>query len=108
MEFTEDPQDESLRHEIRKFIAAYLASHPQTSTTDPRAAFATWTRALSDRGWLVPHWPVECGGNAWGARQNYILQVELTAGSCPPTDRIALDMVGPIIASYGSSEQRQK
>lgn len=106
MDFHPDPADQAFRATVREFIASQMSRgrfKHEYHTMCPE-----WTRTLSAKGWLAPHWPLEWGGTGWSPVRRCIFQEELSAAECPPTDSIALDMVGPIIFTYGSPEQKQR
>ena len=69
LEFTAD--DLKFRDEVRAWLA-------QVYTDDLKRRMAmsknhsldeqhqkAWLKALADKGWLVPNWPVEFGGPGW-------------------------------------------
>lgn len=109
MQFEPEPTDAEFRTEVRKFVSVHKAQGAfRGEDMSPHGVSAAWTRALCARGWLVPHWPSEWGGTDWSPVRRYIMHEELCAARCPSTDRVALDMVGPIIISYGTSDQKKR
>ena len=67
-----------------------------------------WTRILDDKGWSVPAWPVEYGGTGWTTEQLLIFQREMMLGHAPRLMTQGSLMVGPVIAEYGTDEQKAK
>jgi len=65
-----------------------------------------WFKILHDRGWSVPHWPVEYGGTGWSAIEKFIFEDELYAAQAPEFHWIGSHMVGPVICEFGSQYQR--
>jgi alkylation response protein AidB-like acyl-CoA dehydrogenase len=108
---TEAAADAAFRAEVRQFIAD---QPPQIVRGQPlgyvhsRRQRELWIRALNARGWLVPHWSAAWGGRGWSAMRRYILHEETCAAGCPEIDRIATDLVGPIIQSYGTASQQRR
>ncbi len=68
----------------------------------------TSQRVLNARGWAVPHWPKEWGGQDWSPVQTYLYQDELQQAGVPAPLAFNVSMVGPVIAQFGSPEQKQK
>jgi alkylation response protein AidB-like acyl-CoA dehydrogenase len=53
-------------------------------------------------------WPREWGGAELTPPQRYLLEEELGAARFPQRDRIATDLVGPVILTFGSLAQKQR
>ncbi|MEO7914953.1 MAG: acyl-CoA dehydrogenase family protein [Novosphingobium sp.] len=68
----------------------------------------SWTRILAKRGWSVPHWPVEHGGQGWSPMQLFVFQDELTRANAPDTCWGGTHMCGPVIYTFGTEEQKQR
>jgi alkylation response protein AidB-like acyl-CoA dehydrogenase len=67
-----------------------------------------WTAILNRRGWSVPHWPVEYGGTGWSALELYVFNDEAGKAWAPDTCWGATHMCGPVIYTFGNSEQKQR
>ena len=67
-----------------------------------------WTAILNQRGWSVPHWPVEYGGTGWSPMQHYVFNNELSKAWAPDSCWGATHMCGPVIYSFGSDDQKQR
>ncbi|MDA1064303.1 MAG: acyl-CoA dehydrogenase family protein [Proteobacteria bacterium] len=65
-------------------------------------------KALYAKGWAGYNWPVEYGGTGWSLVQKYLFQKEMADANMPPIVPFGLGMVGPIIYTYGSAEQKQR
>ena len=68
----------------------------------------TSQRILNARGWAVPHWPQEWGGQGWTPVQIYLYQDELQQAGVPPPLSFNVSMVGPVIAQFGSEAQKRR
>src|SRR6266516_3535141 len=68
----------------------------------------TWQRILNAKGWAVPNWPVEWGGQDWSPVQQYIWLDELQQAPAPSPLPFNVSMVGPVIAQFGDAAQKQK
>ena len=67
-----------------------------------------WHKSLFKKGWVAPNWPVEYGGTGWSAVQKYIFADEQGRANAPPFLAFGLNMVGPIIYTYGTEEQKKR
>lgn len=65
-------------------------------------------RILNARGWAVPHWPRQWGGQDWSAVQLYLYQDEMQQAGVPPPLSFNTAMVGPVIATFGSEAQKRR
>ena len=65
-------------------------------------------RILNAHGLAVPHWPVEWGGRDWTPTQSHIYASELQRNAVPQPLAFNASMVGPIIAEFGSEDQKKK
>ncbi|QOY92800.1 acyl-CoA dehydrogenase family protein [Massilia sp. UMI-21] len=112
MNFDRDPEEEVFRQEVQSFVADMWNKADQVGLDRnvplARRSVEFWTRALHGKGYLVPTWPSEWGGKKWSAKKIYILSEELVKGGVPDGDRIALDLVAPVIYTYGTPEQKQR
>lgn len=67
-----------------------------------------WQQILHEQGWAGVNWPVEYGGTGWTAVQKYIFATEIEAVNAPRTIPFGLNMVAPIIYTYGNEAQKQR
>ncbi len=65
-------------------------------------------KALQSRGWQAPQWPKEHGGAGFDIAQWVIFKEEWEKAGLPDRHGIGLDMLGPILISYGSEQQKQR
>jgi alkylation response protein AidB-like acyl-CoA dehydrogenase len=65
-------------------------------------------RTLNAAGIAVPHWPVEWGGRGWTPLQLHIWHEEMQRACVPPPLSFNTNMVGPVIASFGNQEQKER
>ncbi|MCP3731249.1 acyl-CoA dehydrogenase family protein [Sphingomonas sp. MG17] len=109
--------DESLvafREEVRRAIAEDLPADMEAR----QRAFGgiqseigdtlAWTRIMARRGWTVPQWPVEHGGLGWSPMQLFVFQEEQDAAYAPTMSWAGSHMVGPVIYTFGSDEQKAR
>jgi alkylation response protein AidB-like acyl-CoA dehydrogenase len=67
-----------------------------------------WQKVLYEQGWAATNWPVEHGGTGWTPVQKYIFDKEMGAVNAPEVVPFGMKMVGPIIYTFGSDEQKQR
>jgi alkylation response protein AidB-like acyl-CoA dehydrogenase len=107
MEFS--AQDLAFRDEVRAFIAE---NHPDMSAKKDageemsKEDFLSWHRILHAKGWVAPAWPVEYGGTGWTPTQKYIWSEETARADCIRLMPFGLSMVGPVIYTFGTPEQK--
>lgn len=112
MDFTYTAREIEFRSEIRAFIAENLA--PEVARRFrrgwrwTRAETEFWTRRLHAKGWSAPTWPVEYGGTGWSPVLRHIFELEAWAAGAPPTHNQNFDLVGPIVYTFGSDEQKRR
>jgi alkylation response protein AidB-like acyl-CoA dehydrogenase len=65
-------------------------------------------RIMNEAGLAVPNWPTEWGGRDWTPLQRHIWHEEMQLACVPPPLAFNANMVGPVIANFGSEEQKKK
>jgi pimeloyl-CoA dehydrogenase large subunit len=102
----------AFRKEVREFIAQNLPVETRERLRSghhpTRDDIVNWQRILNAKGWAVPHWPREWGGTGWGPVKQYIFREELQAAPAPEPLQFGVYMVGPVIAQFGSDEQKKR
>ncbi len=112
MNFTESVEEAAFRQEVREFIRQNLS--PQNARRFrrgwrwTRAETEPWTRKLHARGWSAPNWPVQYGGTGWPPMLRHIFETEMWAAGAPPTHNQNFDLVGPIVYTFGTEEQKSR
>ncbi len=110
LRFTEEEQ--AFRAEVRHFCLTEFPAEIRSKVMEGRELekedMVTSQRLLNAKGWAVPRWPVEWGGQPWTPIQNYILTEELQQNGVPQPLPFNCDMVGPIIATFGNDAQRKR
>lgn len=106
VEFT--AEDQAFRAEVRQFIEenypAHLVGRDRSELT--RDDFLAWHKILHEKGWVAPSWPQEFGGTGWTVTQKYIFGEESARfGTIPPLP-FGVQMLGPVIYTFGSQEQK--
>lgn len=100
------------RAEVRSILAralpAALAARVKAGHTLSRDELMFWHRALHERGWIAPGWPREHGGAGWTIQQRHAFEEECARAGAPSVIPMALTIVGPLLISHGTDEQRSR
>ena len=106
------PADRAFRQEVREFLRVNLP--PELARTQrrsphlPKSAEIAWHAILHAHGWGAPSWPKEYGGTGWSLMQRYIFEDECAKVDAPLLPPFGLSMVGPVIYTFGTPEQKQR
>ena len=108
MEFS--PEDLAFQKEVRDFIAenypAELRGKQDEGEELSKEDFLAWHKVLYEKGWVAPAWPVEYGGTGWTPTQRFIFSEETARADCIRLLPFGLSMVGPVIYTFGTPEQK--
>ena len=106
--------DEELafRDEVRAFLKDNLPEDIRRKLIDgehiDKDDLVTWSRILNAKGWAVAHWPVEHGGTGWDPMRQYIFLEETQKWPAPQPLAFGVNMVGPVIYTFGDEEQKAR
>ena len=105
--------DLAFRDEVRTFLREAMPEHiRRQSELAPsyvsKEMTREWHKVLYNKGWIAPNWPVEYGGTGWTAVQNHIFDEEVQAAGAPRLSPFGLLMVGPVIYTFGTEEQKRE
>jgi alkylation response protein AidB-like acyl-CoA dehydrogenase len=104
--------DLAFRDEVRAFVADNLPPEIKAKTERglplEKDDFVTWQKILHAQGWVAPNWPPEYGGPGWTPTRRYILDEELARGATPWIIPFGLQMVAPVIYTFGSAAQKER
>ncbi|WP_033073296.1 acyl-CoA dehydrogenase family protein [Sphingopyxis sp. MWB1] len=110
MEFS--PEDLAFQKEVRDFIAenypAELRGKQDEGEELSKEDFLAWHKILYKKGWVAPAWPVEYGGTGWTPTQRFIFSEETARADCIRLLPFGLSMVGPVIYTFGTPEQKAR
>lgn len=81
---------------------------PEWLSTEEFAWYRDFNRALSQAGFLVPHWPAEYGGRDATMLEQLLVREELAYRRVPIANVNGLDMVAPILLGHGTEEQKRR
>jgi len=111
MDLNFSSEEIAFRDEVRAFIDANYPKHLKGKVLREdlsKEDFLAWHKILGKKGWSAPAWPVEYGGTGWSATQRYIWLEENARGETIPPLPFGVSMVGPVIYTFGTPEQKQR
>ena len=112
MQLEFSPAEIAFQKEVRNFIAENYPENLRSVQDEghdlSKEDFLSWHRILAKKGWIAPAWPVEYGGTGWTATERFIWSEELASADCVGTMPFGLSMVGPVIYTFGTPEQKAK
>ncbi|WP_282780329.1 acyl-CoA dehydrogenase family protein [Nocardia sp. CC201C] len=116
---TETTDLDTLRQETEAWVRARLpeswvrtidsgATGTDPALADPAAA-REWYTALCERGWAVPHWPVEYGGAGLSDAEAAVVAAVIARyrADLPGPYFVSRTLIGPTVMAWGSPEQRR-
>ena len=105
-------EDQAFREEMRRFFTTEVSEEIRTAVTEGRELSKEQTvesmQTLNAAGLAVPHWPEEWGGKGWTDLQRHIWHEEMQAAGVPQPLAFNASMIGPVLAQFGSQEQKEK
>lgn len=106
------PEDLVFRDEARRFIAETYPADLEGKQDEGRSVgkedFLKWHRILAEKGWVAPAWPTQYGGPGFTAIQRYLWSEELARADTIPILPFGINMVGPVIYTFGTPEQKER
>ena len=104
------PEIAEFRREVREFLEKALTPDLRAAAELgfglKRADGARWHDALYQQGWIAPDWPEEFGGTGWDVTRKHVFDQELALAGAPMLMPFGLGMVGPVIYTFGTEEQK--
>jgi pimeloyl-CoA dehydrogenase large subunit len=102
----------AFRDELRRFFRTEIPASIRRKVSEGRKLdredYVTSQRILHANGYATPNWPLEWGGRDWSPVQRYIFTEEIQACAVPQPLSFNVNMVGPVIATFGSQAQKQR
>jgi alkylation response protein AidB-like acyl-CoA dehydrogenase len=115
VDFTDPPEADAFRHELRTWLDDHVTDEVRTlgraTSLDPGSErlerLRAWNRALADAGYAAIAWPREYGGRGAGVLEQVVWDEELhRAGAPGPINVIGIPNVAPAIMAHGTSAQQ--
>ncbi|MEU1525587.1 acyl-CoA dehydrogenase family protein [Nocardia rhamnosiphila] len=108
------PEAETLRTEVREFLARELpadwAGLGALDEDEARRFTAWWRGRLAETGYIAPSWPTEYGGAGLSKLGQVVLAEEFAKAGVPPyglNDNFSIKMIGNLLLRFGTEEQKQ-
>jgi alkylation response protein AidB-like acyl-CoA dehydrogenase len=100
------------RDELREFyttkIPEDVRERVRLGESEGRDDITTSHKILNANGLAVPGWPVEWGGKDWTPTQHEIWLDEMQLACVPEPLTFNANMVGPVIAEFGSQQIKER
>ncbi|MBI4943737.1 MAG: acyl-CoA dehydrogenase family protein [Actinobacteria bacterium] len=104
--------DAAFREEMRAFFTTQVPERIRSVVAERRELskddIVETQRILNAAGLAVPAWPAEWGGRGWTSLQKHIWHEEMQLANVPAPLAFNTSMVGPVIAAFGSQEQKER
>lgn len=111
MDFSLSESERGFREEVRAFLRenlpADIARRHARGYHTPKDDLKRWQAILHEKGWSAPSWPAQWGGPGWSPIQQFIFEDECALADAPLPSPFGLKLVGPVIYTYGSEEQKK-
>ena len=112
MDINFSDEDNQFRQEVKDYLENKYPKHVKEKQNNgeqlTKQDMIDYHKSLYEQGWAGYNWPVEYGGTGWSPTQIYIFQEELGYANTPTILPFGLNMVGPVIYTFGNEEQKLK
>ena len=106
------PEDRAFREELQSFLTTEVPEEIRGAVAAglelTREQTVASQRILNSAGLAVPGWPAEWGGRDWTPLRRHLWHEGLQRAAVPLPLVFNTAMVGPVIATFGSQEQKQR
>ena len=99
---------EQMRDFYRTKIPKEIREMNARGEINGKEPIVTTQKILNEHGYAVPNWPVEWGGQDWTPVQRHIWLQEMELANVPQPLAFNASMVGPVIATFGSQEIKER
>jgi len=104
-------EDMTFREQVRTFLRETLIGDLKqviVGHKNYKRLIIKWQRALYEKGWVAPGWPVEYGGTGWTLIRKYIFENECALAGAPEISPFGLKMLGPVLYNFGNEAQKAR
>ena len=124
MDWSDSEEQQRFRQEVRSFIQERLPAryrerdaneesvpwfrHRKSDEPALREAARDWAKALGERHWVAPSWPVEFGGGGLSVMDQFVWSEEMARAGAPHVGGNGVAMLGPTLILHGTKEQQAK
>ena len=100
---------EFISHNYPKELKDSIGTKRKTGKELSRDDLMSWHKILGKHnGWSAPGWPKQYGGAEFSPTQKYIFEQECARAECQYIMPFGVNMVGPVIYTFGNDEQKAK
>lgn len=100
------------KQEVMSFVEAQLpsdiAEKVHLNEELVKEDYVRWQKILETKGWYCAHWSEKDGGAGWSPLKRYAFEQALAEAGAPWILPFGPAYVGPVIAEYGSDDQKQR
>ena len=103
-------EDLSFKAEVHNFLKESFTDEMADKVKNAatyKEGIIEWQKVLFHKGWIAPSWPTEYGGTGWTDTQKFIFDNERASLGIPFLNPFGLKMVGPVIYTFGSEDQKK-
>ena len=104
--------EDDFRREVREFVKGNLDPVTRKKVENgiylDKHDYVNWQQALRRKGWFGAPWPNEFGGSNWSLVQEHAFLQECALNAAPMLIPYGLNMVGPVLYTFGTQVQRDK
>jgi alkylation response protein AidB-like acyl-CoA dehydrogenase len=112
MDLALKPEHKAFADEVRDFARKNLSPATRAKTFSGKAYnrddHMVWQQALGKQGWLAYTWPKKYGGPGWDVTQRFLFENVLAEEGAPRIIPFGPKMVGPVIYTFGTDEQKER
>jgi alkylation response protein AidB-like acyl-CoA dehydrogenase len=112
MDLALKPEHKAFADEVRAFARDNLSPATREKTFSgkhySRDDHMVWQQALGKKGWLAYTWPKKYGGPGWDVTQRFLFENVLAEEGAPRILPFGPKMVGPVIYTFGTDEQKER
>ena len=112
MDLALKPEPKAFADEVREFARKNVSPATKAKTFSgkhyDRADHMVWQQALGKQGWLAYTWPKKYGGPGWDVTQRFLFENVLAEEGAPRIIPFGVKMVGPVIYTFGTDEQKER
>ncbi len=112
MQLALSEDEKAFRDEMRTFFTTEVPQELRDKVAGGEHAskeeIVQTQQILNKAGLAVPAWPEEWGGRGWTPLQKHIWHEEMQLASVIPPLAFNANMIGPVIANFGTQEMKEK
>jgi alkylation response protein AidB-like acyl-CoA dehydrogenase len=112
MDLALSPEHKAFADDVRAFVRQHLSPATKAKSLSGkhynREDHVAWQQALGRQGWLAYTWPKKYGGPGWDVTRRFLFENVLAEEGAPRIIPFGLKMVGPVIYTFGSDEQKER